>query len=84
MNMSRFRIKELIEGKGYTINSFAEHIGMPQSNLSNIANGKANPTDKTLQMVADNLGVEVPDLYNRKGSIFICENCGAVYEMKKK
>lgn len=82
--MSRFKIKELIEAKGYSINSFAEYIGMPQGNLSNIANGRANPTDKTLQTIADNLGVEVPDIYNRKESVFICPNCNAVYELKKK
>lgn len=26
----------------------------------------------------------IKDRYNGKNPIFICENCGAVYEMKKK
>ena len=55
------RIKEICKQKGITQKALAEKIGMSAFGLSKAING--NPTIKTLDKIADALGVKVWDLF---------------------
>lgn len=57
------RIKEICKQKGISMGEIAERIGISPVNLSASING--NPTLNRLQEVADILGVDVPDLFER-------------------
>lgn len=58
-----FRIKEILKEKGIRVGDFADVLGMKQSNLSNIINSKANPSIDMLQRIADQLNVNIKDLF---------------------
>uniref|UniRef100_UPI003AF15082 helix-turn-helix domain-containing protein n=1 Tax=Dysgonomonas gadei TaxID=156974 RepID=UPI003AF15082 len=49
--------------KGIRVGDFADVLGMKQSNLSNIINSKANPSIDMLQRIADQLNVNIKDLF---------------------
>lgn len=55
------RVLEICKERGISLNELAESIGVKQANLSQSLNG--NPTLSTLQMVAENLNVDVADLF---------------------
>ncbi|WP_352422271.1 helix-turn-helix transcriptional regulator [Proteiniphilum sp.] len=57
------RIKEIAKRRSVTGVALAEMIGITQQNMSNIMNGKINPSLDTLQKIADALGVTVPELF---------------------
>ena len=59
-----FRIKELCRQKNITLAQIADRIGINKVTLSQSLAG--NPTLSRLQEVAAILGVEVPDLFERK------------------
>lgn len=59
------RIKELCKEKGLTLQQVAEYMGVNRVSLSNSING--NPTIGTLEKVAAALGVEVVELFAKKG-----------------
>lgn len=59
------RIKELCKEKGLTLQQVAEYMGVNRVSLSNSING--NPTIGTLEKVAAALGVEVIDLFAKRG-----------------
>ena len=59
------RIKELCKEKGLTLQQVAEYMGVNRVSLSNSING--NPTIGTLEKVAAALGVEVTELFAKRG-----------------
>lgn len=59
-----FRIKELCKEKHITMAEIAAKIGINPVTLSQSLSG--NPTLSRLQEMADILGVEVPELFERK------------------
>lgn len=59
------RIKELCKEKGLTLQQVAEYMGVNRVSLSNSING--NPTIGTLEKVAAALGVEVVELFAKRG-----------------
>jgi transcriptional regulator with XRE-family HTH domain len=56
-NLKRIRIK-----KGITQGDIVRKLGMPKSFVSNIENGKTNPTLATIAKLAKALGVPIEDL----------------------
>lgn len=55
------RIKELIKSKGFTMQEFADKLGIARVNLTKTING--NPTMETLQKIATALDVQVWELF---------------------
>lgn len=55
------RIKELIKSKGFTMQEFADKLGIARVNLTKTING--NPTMETLQKIATALNVQVWELF---------------------
>lgn len=61
------RVKQLCKEKGTTIKEISDKMGMDASNLSGSLKG--NPKLSTLQEVANALGVEVYDLFERRRTL---------------
>ena len=75
------RIIEICKQKGITQKELAEKIGMSAVGLSKAING--NPTIKTLEKIADALGVNVWDLFVQDKYIN-CPKCkGIGFSIKK-
>jgi Helix-turn-helix. len=71
------RIKEVIKEHGYTLESFANKIGMTRSGLSQHMNG--NPTVEVLDRIASALEIDVTELFEqpqKRGLIINCPHCG--------
>ena len=62
--MASLRIKELCKEKHITMKELAERLGVSLVALSQSVNG--NPTLSRLQEVADALGVDILDLFERQ------------------
>lgn len=58
------RVLEICKARGISLSDLAEKIGVKQANLSQSLNN--NPTLSTLKAVADNLGVEIADLFEKQ------------------
>ena len=85
------RIKEIMEGKGVTSVSLAEAVGIHKVSVSNIINGKINPSAETLEKIAEALGVEMWELFaskeeivNKDKNIIRCPKCGARFVLDEK
>lgn len=79
------RIREICKEKNITLEDLANTIGTTQPNLSNIDNGKANPTLKMLEKIASALSVAVGELFEhpKKDNLEItCPNCGKSINLK--
>lgn len=63
------RLKEILSQRHITLKEFAAGSGISQSNLSNYINGNISPTLDTLNRIAENLGLEVTDLFKEKDDI---------------
>lgn len=86
----RLRIKELMEEKGVTSASVAAIVGIHKVSVSNIINGKINPSAETLEKFAEALGVEMWELFaskeeivNKDKNTIFCPKCGARFELKE-
>lgn len=84
------RIKEIMQEKGVTSASLSTMIGIHKVSISNIINGKLNPSAETLERIAEALGVEMWELFASKEEIvskdkntIICPKCGARFELKE-
>lgn len=65
------RIKEIIsERPGLTVAGLAKKVGITQPNMSNIVNGKTNPSLETLEKIALALNVEIVELFEEKTDIY--------------
>jgi len=60
------RIKDILKDRGMTVAALAEKVGITQPNMSNIVNGKSNPSIDTLGKIAIVLDVTVGSLFNVK------------------
>jgi transcriptional regulator with XRE-family HTH domain len=65
----KLRIKEIMEEKGVTSVSLAEAVGIHKVSVSNIINGKINPSAETLEKIAEALGVEMWELFASKEDV---------------
>ena len=84
------RIKEIMQEKGVTSASLSTMIGIHKVSISNIINGKINPSAETLEKIAEALGVEMWELFASKEEIvnqdkdtITCPKCGAKFELKE-
>lgn len=62
--MATLKIKQIVREKGITMAKLADEMGIHPVNLSSSLNG--NPTLSTLNKIAEVLGVEVADLFERE------------------
>lgn len=62
--MATLKIKQIVREKGITMAKLAEEMGIHPVNLSSSLNG--NPTLSTLNKIAEVLGVEVADLFEKE------------------
>lgn len=57
------RIKDILKSRGLTAKGVAATAGVTEAMLSNIANGKGNPSLQSLMKIADALDVSVAELF---------------------
>ena len=67
--MAVLKIKLIAKEKGMTLAKLAEEMGVHPVNLSSSLNG--NPTLSTLTKIAEVLGVEVADLFEREEKVSV-------------
>lgn len=73
----QLRIKDVLKEKGKTAVWLASEIEIAQPSMSNIVNGKTNPSLETLEKIASSLKVSITELFeNRDSNTFHCPNCG--------
>lgn len=80
----QLRIKDVLKEKGKTAVWLASEIEIAQPSMSNIINGKTNPSLETLEKIASSLEVPVTTLFdggNNDVSIN-CPNCGHTLKIK--
>lgn len=78
------RLKEILSLRHITLKDFAASSGISQSNLSNYLNGNISPTLDTLNRIADNLDIEVTELFKEKDSIELyAKYAGILYPITK-
>lgn len=63
------RLKEILKERHITLTAFSKKVGISQANLSNYINGNVSPTLSTLEKIADALGIELADLFQRKKAV---------------
>lgn len=51
--------------KGWSVNRMADFSGVGRGRMSEILAGKSSPTVRTLGRIAEALGVEVTDLFDK-------------------
>ena len=75
------RIREVIKEKGLKASELASKIGMSESGLNQHING--NPSVKTLEKIADALGVSITELFEKRPEpSFTCPHCGKEIHIK--
>ena len=63
MNMLGERIRELREKRDFSLREFARKLGdVSPAHISDIENGRRNPSDELLQKIASVLGVSLEEL----------------------
>ena len=80
----KLRLKEILAQRHITLKDFAISSGLSQSNLSNYLNGNISPTLDTLNIIAENLGIDITELFKEKDSVelFVKHN-GILYPITK-
>lgn len=79
------RIKDVLKEKRVTVVSLAGMIGITQPNMSNIVNGKSTPSLETLEKIANALGIDITELFERPKSDTVsltCPHCGKSITLK--
>lgn len=71
------RIRQLRKAKGITARCLAEMVGVHQQHIFALERGRFSPSLRTLQRIAEALGVTVADLFEDTGSL-LCEPRGPV------
>lgn len=77
------RIKEVIKGKGLSVQDLAEKMGISRVGLSQHING--NPSVEVLDRIASALGVPVTELFEQTKSdtaSLTCPHCGKSINIK--
>lgn len=79
--MSMFRIKQILKEKSIKVVDLATTIGIQQTNLSSIINGRSNPSLDMLQKIADALNVPIKELFADEGIDGYIKIKGIVHEI---
>lgn len=61
--MELLRIKDLLKEKGITSKEFSERLEVTPATVSNIANGNHFPKPELLRKIAEELEVDIRDLF---------------------
>lgn len=78
------RLKEILAQRHITLKDFAASSGISQSNLSNYLNGNISPTLDTLNRIAENLGIEVTELFKENDDVELyAKHNGILYPITK-
>ena len=80
-NSMKLRIKERIKTKGFSMQEFADKMGITRDTLTRTING--NPTIDTLNRYAEALEVPITDFFVQESNTITCPNCGAKYKLEK-
>lgn len=81
MANTKLRIKELCREKGITQAQLAETIGIKPVSFSQAVARNKFGVDR-LAEIADILGVEIPNLFEKDSDIIICPHCGKEIKIK--
>ena len=80
----KLRLKEILAQRHITLKDFAISSGLSQSNLSNYLNGNISPTLDTLNRIAENLGIDITELFKEKDSVeLFVKHKGILYPITK-
>lgn len=60
----KYRIREIRNAKGWTMEKLAEMVGTSKGHISGIETGKRNPSQDMLSLIADALRVPVKELFD--------------------
>lgn len=81
--MEVFRIKEILDQKGWKAKELADKLGTTPQYVSGIIRGEASISIPRLQEIADILGVTIPELFSDYKSTvtvypgtLVCPHCG--------
>lgn len=74
-------LKEQLALKGWSMHDLFYKSGVAVSTISQIANGKQNPSLASLEAIADALGIEVYDLFEHKHLEIQCPHCGKKFRI---
>ena len=81
--MEVFRIKEILDQKGWKAKELADKLGTTPQYVSGIIRGEASISIPRLQEIADILGVTIPELFSDYKSTItvepgtlVCPHCG--------
>ena len=78
------RIKDVLKEQGMTNIALADKVGITRPNMSNIVNGKTNPSLETLERIALALQVPITDLFEQpQQNIINCPHCGGKIKVEK-
>lgn len=65
------RLKKLREAKGISIYKLAQESGLSQGHISDLENGKNQPTIETLQRLLTPMGISLPEFFNEDGEVSV-------------
>ncbi len=68
------RIKEVIKEYGLTSKTVADRMGITPVGLSQHING--NPSVEVLQRIAEAIGCNPSEFFEKKSNTIVCPNCG--------
>lgn len=68
------RVKDLITQRGMTQTQFAKRLGMSLSTFTHMIAADANPTSRNAELIAENLGVPLQDLFYSTNNYEVVEN----------
>ena len=77
------RLKELLEQTHTSGAELARKVHVTPVFISRIVNGKATPTIKKCQEIADALGVPIAALFEGYGEVTVCPHCGGIIHITK-
>ena len=72
------RIKEVMLEKNIPLVKLSQLVGIEKGNMSAIVNGKGNPTLKTLFIIANALGANITELFEKpehQPVVSVCPHC---------
>lgn len=61
--MQSNEVRQAMLREGYNISALAEQVKVGVSYMSQILNGKRNPSPKLAKRIADTLGVEIEEIF---------------------
>lgn len=78
----KIRLREILKERSLTLKAFSEISGISQPNLSNYINGKVSPTLDMLNRIADSLGIQLTELFEKSDPIeFHVKYNGNIYNI---